>query len=567
MQASAPARRPGDGPLVFTLLFLILAAALVLRLWGLGWGLYDATVARRPHPDEWVVYWVFHWFGQYGNLSPCPNSSGACFFDWGGAYLYLSYAVHALFQPAFDLIPRASMGPAADPQFVEAVLAGRITSVLVSVATVYVTFRLGRAVTGKYTGLVAAGFVALSGLFIELAHFATPDSTTVFLLTAALWAAVEHVKAPSGSSMFRTGALAGLATGSEYNMVMLVVPLMAAWLLAEARRVEWLVWSAVAMGAAWALVNPFAVIQWNDFLDAGLHSLRTRTVDSGIQYGDRWSSYGPAWLYVVRYPLGYGMGLAGTVWLVLGAVWGFIRRTRPNLILVTWIVPYFVLVTLSPAKFMRYSAPLIPPLSVLAAELIVFLVLLPIPWPRYVALAGSLLALLYTTGYDAAYAQLFSQTDTRTQAARWIRANAPAGSRIGFQEIPNGLLNLPYFVVRQRYEPCFSRFSVKRLNGPARYLAVDNYELEAHPDVATSQVEYFLSSLQRRPGYRLAARISHTPKLGPVTFSLAHSPHDWRYVAHTISIYAHVAPGTNVGDYCFPTLPEAVKVLYVPPPA
>ncbi len=566
MREGGSDRRSVDGSLILLLLLLILAAALAFRLWGIGWGLYDSTVSRRPHPDEWVVYWVFHWFGQYGSLSPCPRSGSQCFFDWGALFLYLAYGMHALLQPFLDLIPRSLMGPGADRQFVEAALSGRLTSVVLSVATVYMTFRLGLAVSGKYVGLVSAAFVAISGLLIQLAHFATPDSTTIFFLTAALWAAVEHVRTPRLSRLVLAGVLAGLAAGSEYNMALLVVPLAAAWLLAETRRLGWLAWSVAALGAAWLAVNPFALLQWNAFFEAGLHSLRTRTVDSRLQYGDRWNSYGPTWLYVVRYPLGYGVGFAETIWMVAGVAWALLRRTRRDLVLLSWILPYFVLVTLSPAKFMRYSAPLIPALSVLAAELLVVLFIVPYRWPRFVAVAASLLALLYTTGYDAAYAQLFAQTDARAQAASWISAHAQPGSHIGFQEIPDGLLNLPYFVIGRRYEPCFSRFVSARLVGPAQYVLVDAYEKEAHPDVATGQVDTFLTSLSREPGYRQVAQIRHVPALGPLTFPITASPHDWRYPAHSITIYAHVAPGRNIAGYCFPTMQRALQVLYVPPP-
>lgn len=567
MREGDPRRRPGDGSLILVFLLLILAAALVFRLWGIGWGLYDSTVSRRPHPDEWVVYWVFHWFGQYNDLSPCPRAGSRCFFDWGALFLYIAYGVHALLQPFLDLIPRSVIGPAADKQFVQAALAGRATSVLLSVGTVYLTFRLGRAVSGKYVGLVAAAFVAFSGLLIQLAHFATPDSTTIFFLTAALWAAVEHVRSPSLSSLLRAGALAGLASGSEYNMALLVVPLIAAWLLAESRRLGWLAWSLAAMCGAWILVNPFALIQWNAFLEAGLHSLRTRTVDSRIQYGDRWDKFGPAWLYVVRYPLGYGVGFAETVWMVVGVVWALVRRTRKDLVLLSWVIPYFVLVTLSPAKFMRYSAPLIPGLSVLAAELLVFLFIMPYRWPRIVAAVASVLALLYTTSYDAAYAQLFSQQDARAQAAHWIAAHVRPGTRIAFQEIPDGLLNLPYFVAGHHYEPCFSRFVTARLAGPAQFVLSDSYEKEAHPDVTSRQVDGFLASLPRQPGYREVMQVGRVPTLGPLTFPIASSPHDWRYPAHTITIYAHVTRGKAVSDYCFPTLQRALQALYVPPPA
>lgn len=560
-------RRGRDGPLIAVILVAILLSALVFRAWGAGWGLYDATVSRRPHPDEWVVYWVFHWFGRYGSLSPCPRSGTRCFFDWGALYLYLAYAVHAVLQPFLDLLPRSLIGPDADRQFVQSVVSGRATSILLSVGTVYVTFRLGRAVSHRYVGLVAACFVAVSGLLIQLAHFATPDSTTIFFSTAALWAAVEHLRAPGLARLLPAGILVGLAAGSEYNMVLLVLPLVAAWFLADRRRIDWLACSLLALAGAWVAVNPFAVMQWRAFLDAGIHSLRTRTVDSGLQYGDRWSSYGPTWLYVIRYPLGYGVGFAETACIVAGVGWALLRRSRRDLVLLSWVFPYFVLVTLSPAKFMRYSAPLIPALSVLAAELIVFLLVVPRRRVRLVAAVAAVLALLYTAGYDAAYAQLFAQTDARAEAAGWIAEHAQPGSRIGFQEIPDGLLNLPYFVVRNRYQPCFSQFAVDRLAGPAQYVLVDTYEREAHPEVSSSQVDTFLTALQTTPGYRQDAVIRHVPSIGPFTFPITGSPHDWRYPAHAITIYQHLSTGTSGVNDCFPTLQSALQVLYVPPPA
>lgn len=566
MARVVPEGRARDQRLVLAVLAVILLGAAALRLWGLQWGLFNATVSRRPHPDEWVVYWVFHWFGQYRDLTPCPRPSGQCFFDWGALFLYLGYAVHGVLQPLLDQIPRSAMGARADPQFVQAALSGRITSALLSIGTVYLTFRLGRTISRPAVGLVAAGFVALSGLLIELAHFATPDSTTIFFLTAALWAAAAHVRGSDRRSLIWAGVLAGLAAGSEYNMALLAMPLLAAWLLAQTRPLSWLVWTGLAMGAAWIAVNPYALIESSAFIQAGLHSLRTRTVDSQIQYGDRWSHYGPPWLYVIRYPLGYGVGFASTAWMVAGVLWALLRHRRLDLVLLAWVVPYFLLVTFSPAKFMRYSAPLLPAMSVLAAELIVVLVLFGGRWPRLVALGASLLALLYTAGYDVAYARLFSQPDTRTQAAYWIRVHAAPGTKIAFQEIPDGLLNLPEYVVFHRYRPCFSRFSVRRLSGPARYILVDSYEREAHGLIPGVQVHRFLTALERDRQYRRVARLQHVPSVGPWSFPIANSPHDWRYAAHIITIYAHSVPGTAVGQYCFPTLPQAVKALYVPPP-
>jgi hypothetical protein len=446
-----------------------------------------------------------------------------------------------------------------------AVLAGRLTSVLTSTLTVLVTYRIGLLVRGAASGLVAAGMVALSGLLVQLAHFATPDSTTILFMSLALLAAVRCAQAPTRQAFVLAGAFAGLAMGSEYHMVILVVPLLGAWMLSGRRAWPLLGVAALAMAAAWIAVNPYAVLQSGAFLGANVHSLQVRTVDSGAEYQDRWSPYGPAILYVLRYPLGYGVGFLLAIWLVAGAIWGAVRRDRATLVLLLWILPYFVLVTLSPAKFMRYSAPLLPPLAVLAGAFLVDVTVAARPGVRVVVLAAAAASAIYTFVYDGAYASLFASPDPRQVVTTWLEEHAAPRAAIGFEEIPNGLLNLPYFVTNAGFRPCFSSFQPANLDSRAQYFVLDNYALEEHPDVALSSVDRFRRSLQSDPQYREVLRLQPEPSWLGMTFAIDGSPHDWRYPARSIIVYRHMSTaGASVGQ-CFSTLAAAQQALYVPP--
>ena len=546
-------------------LAVIVLGGLALRLWGLTWGLHDATVSRRPHPDEWVVYWVFRWFDRYSEPNPCPTPQTQCFFDWGGLYLYLGYIARQVLDVVTLVIPLPSFGARADGEFIRAALAGRLLSVVMSTGTIVIGYLLGKALNGRAAGLIAAGIIALSGLLVQLCHFATPDSTTIFFLSLTLLLAVEAARAPSSARFAAAGASAGLATGSEYHMGLLLLPVLGAWLMAGRAR-NGLLLSLLAFVVAWAVANPFAVLQPAAFLDANLHSLRIRTVESGAEYGDRWSQYGPAWLYVVRYPFGYGVGFAMTVWLVAGAIWAIARRRRLDLLVVLWIVAYFILVTLSPAKFMRYSAPLIPPLAVLAGVFAVDLWGMRAAVVRPLVLAAAVATALYSLAYDAAYAQLFSAQDPRQVTTSWIQRHAARHSQIGFEEIPDGLVNLPYFVVDAGYRPCFSGFHVYNLRSPVTYFAVDDYALEQHPvDVGTSGVRAFRSALARDPAYRRVFRVDPVPSFAGLTFPIGHSPHDWRYPAHTITVYGHVGGERNGSGGCYPSLRQALIALHTRP--
>jgi 4-amino-4-deoxy-L-arabinose transferase-like glycosyltransferase len=128
---------------------------------------------------------------------------------------YLSYGLHFLLFPLITLIPAGSFGAHADLEFVRVVLAARIVSALVSTGTVVLVYWLASRAYGRAAGLLAALITALAGLLIQLAHFATPDSTTLFLMTASLVLMYRFLVMPSSGRFAAAGYAVGLAAGSE----------------------------------------------------------------------------------------------------------------------------------------------------------------------------------------------------------------------------------------------------------------------------------------------------------------------------------------------------------------
>lgn len=293
-------------------LFALCAIVLVglgFRCWGLTWGLHNADVSRRPHPDEWPVYWLFRWFGSTHSLNPCPTPGSRCFFDWGTVFPYIAYAVHFLVSPVLGLIPASAFGRQADLTFVRFVLAGRITTAVLSTATIVVVYQLARRAFGGRAGLAAALVMAISGLAIQLAHFATPDATTGFLMSCTLLAIFLAMQRPSLARFAVAGGLAGLTAGTEYHMFLLAVPLTTGWVLSERRDLRCLGTGYAAIAVMYLVSNPYILAEPGAYLSALEHAVRIRTVQSQQVYGEQWTPYEPAWLYVVRYALGYGVGL------------------------------------------------------------------------------------------------------------------------------------------------------------------------------------------------------------------------------------------------------------------
>lgn len=518
---------------------LIIPVGFALRAAGLAWGMADATVSARPHPDEWVLYWLFHWFHTQQLFNPCPGAN-QCFFDWGSIYIDAAYLVHLIMPPAL----LAALGPfgTADPRFVHAVLTGRLLSLLLSTLTIWVVYRLGRRLGAPPVGLLAALITALFTLLIQLAHFATPDSTTTLLVSLALWACVVALDRPSLPQFALSGLLLGLAVGSEYHMVLLAVPLAVAWWLGGSHRARLLLAATAVSILTYAVTNLYSLLEWRSFLAASLHTLQIRTVESGVQYQGRFNAYGPDWLYLVRFPLGYGAGFALAAWLMAGVLFA-LSRVRPGLlVLYSWVLAYGLLVSLSPAKFMRYSAPLVPALAVLAALGTVY------GWRALAPPLRPLLSLLLsatvllTLVYDLAYDGLFTRPDTRLQAAAWLRAHARPGARVEFASWPDGVVDLPYYVQDAGFQTCYANFNPRALIG-ARYALLDRYSLEDHTGATEAQARTFRQRVVSSSRFRLVDRLAPAPHLLWFRFPLAASPHDWRYPDHVVSIYQAVDPG------------------------
>jgi Dolichyl-phosphate-mannose-protein mannosyltransferase len=549
---------------------ILLSAAILTasgyRLWGIAWGLQDADVSRRPHPDEWAIYWLWNWFDHYRSLSPCPNAAAKeCFFDWGTVYIYLSYGWHFLLAWPMAHLPPIAFGERADPVFVKVVLAGRLFSALASIVTVLVVYLIGRQAYGSGAGVAAAWAIALSGLPIQLAHFATPDSTALLFLSLSLLGMILVVQHPTMGRYVFVGASIGLAAGAQIQLFLLVGPLFLAWYLDRQRRLSLLVLGLASAIFAFFLSNPYALLDTPNFLAALHHTLLIRTTLADIEYQGRFAAYGPDWLYVVRYPFGYGAGFAMTFVFLLGLGGALFRRQREDIVLLGWAVPYFLVISFSSVKFMRYSAPLFPVFALFAGRTVAEILWAGSRALSLVGRAGLVVAVLSSMAYDAAYVGTFASPDPRWQTTQWLRLHAALGSHVAFEQLPNGLLNLPYFISPTGFPPCIARFRTGSLAGQATYVMTDGYGKEEHPRISSLQVKEYQHALQHDRDYKLVHRVSSVPTFLGLAFPIAGAPHDWRYPDHEIKVYLHRSvPRQQTPDFCFPSLPAAIWALYTP---
>jgi hypothetical protein len=261
---------------------------------------------------------------------------------------------------------------------------GRVLSVLFDLATVALVYAIGRRSYGTAAGLLAAAFMALAVMPIQLAHFFVTDTWLTTFVTAALFAALVGAGRGRALTFALAGFFVGCAVATKGTAALLAFPVAVALYLAAttpfrgwratARRFVGLgTTTAAAALVALLLFEPYALLDpWTYLRDLGEQSaIIGGKLDA--PYTRQFIGTLPL-IYQGKNLLGWGLGpLLGTAALcgTVAAGWRAWRRaSRADIILLSWVVPYTLLIASYEAKFTRYLLPLLPPLVLFAGALL-----------------------------------------------------------------------------------------------------------------------------------------------------------------------------------------------------
>jgi len=205
-----------------SILLLILILALALRL---AYGLSQdrLSVYDREQGDSW-------WYLEYGRLltvsrEPGPPPSGPVYLLWTGIPQQLLNAPNILkFQPVYLKnagIPVDTTGASAAIGLI------RIVQAVISTITCYLAYRLAWNIgKDERAGLLAAGLLAFSPVFVlESAQILT-ETLYLFLLSSALWLYIASTQT-ARPAPYRALALVGVILGiaALTRAVLLAFPL------------------------------------------------------------------------------------------------------------------------------------------------------------------------------------------------------------------------------------------------------------------------------------------------------------------------------------------------------
>ena len=495
-------------------ILVILAAALGLRLYGLGW---DEGYPYTPHPDERFILskaaeLSLPGLGDLGILLDADLSTwNPRRFAYGSLPLYLLKGV----QTSYELLAEQ---PLHDPR-----IAGRVISALADFATVVLVFLLGSMAYGRRVGLIAAGLVATAVIHVQLSHFFAVDTLLTLFVVGGLYFLVRVARHGRTGDSVAAGALIGLGLATKVS----IAPLLGAFALAhvmyalsmlssvdvpfDRRRRRAAVGLAAGAGTAFAVLvvaQPYMFLDWDrfyaDVIEQSEMVRRIRDYPYTRQYIDT-----TPYLYHVRqlatWGLGWPLGLvawgglafaalrglrlsvgaayivagvalpaallvysasavaivvaSGIALLALAATLPFrSAESRTDVLLLSWVVPYFLVIGSFDVKFLRYLLPITPFMLLFGARMLTAV------WDRAVAYRSTLKPYLVVGGivllgasifYTLAYVSIYSERHTAVRASEWIDENVRGPNTILKEHWEESLPELYAYNVRELklYDP------------------------------------------------------------------------------------------------------------------
>jgi len=379
------------------------------------------------HPDERAVV------SAVQRLSFSPFRWNPDFFAYGSLPIYIARVVAGV---------TSYVDPAA-ATYDGIIVNGRRQSAIFGVLTVFLLFLLGRRLFDEKVGLMAALLLAACALHIQNSRFLAVDVTLTFMVLLSLFQFLRVSDEGRWRDYIAAGATIGLAAACKFSAMPLFLPLgiAALYRLIVERRffaVTGKVIAAVlAAFVAFALAEPYALLDFDRFYhDIVEQSGMVRNAGQ-FAYTTQYM-HTPKYVYDLTQMAVWGMGPAlglAAIWATLlrvGAAWR--NRNAKDWILLSWVIPFFLITGWFEVKFPRYLLPIYPLVILWAAEWIVRRY-------RQGGILGRSLAPLVVVGTLAtgtAFLSTYTQEHTVVRASQWVYKHIPAGSKILSQDWDEG---------------------------------------------------------------------------------------------------------------------------------
>ena len=404
----------------------ILIAGFGLRVVGINIGLPEA-----PDPREAII--------AQDVLNLIQFTAPPQTYNWPGtAWFYIIAAVAKLLSFVGLPLTEASV-----------ILLARCINVLLSTATLWFTYAIGRHAYNRRVGQIAAGLLAVAMLHAtNESRFALVDIPATFCVTLFLWIALR-ARSPSSVLTFRTTVWLGVIVGIGFAVKFTTIFVCFSLLTFIGTKHFYRRFATIIGVSAltFTLLCPYWLIdlispEWNlffsDFWYEATHYHKGHfglisTAESG--WFQRF-----VYLWVL---LKWGMGLPLALLVGFGVVRALVSlksSVSAETLLLAFVIPYLLFIGIHKVKFARHLLILYPALTVLAAIVLanlfkitdkgssLFMSGKPKGYVIFQKWGGSIIVgivVIYSFVYTAAFASVMLAQPTRVAASEWISAHIP----------------------------------------------------------------------------------------------------------------------------------------------
>ena len=412
-----------ESGIVLACLGSILLLTLLLRLYGIGWGLPTSLHPYYSyHPDEVPLLMWSQWLSQ-GQLV-------AKQFIYGGTFYFLILRACIYFG---DMLGGFIGGFNA---LANAILVARYLQVSLALLTVLLVYECGRLLYDRKTGLVAALVLALAPAHIVATQTVRPDAISAFLVVLIVFLAAKLLRSePSGRTklLMYSGIAIGAVSAFRLPLIGFGLLPVAAYVVSRQRGTgnslwrllfDWnALWLVVAVGLTYVVLSPHTLM----YPEAFIMGMKVTASYETVVFPDA-VDRGPIFFQYAWRLLHQALGYPGYFLALGGVVYALVRRSVEDKIVLAGIGLYFIMLASVSLTFVRYTLPILPLLAVMSGVAVVRITehVHHSHTHRIVYIvAGVILA--WTLASDIALLHVTASKNSRIQASEWITRNIPKG--------------------------------------------------------------------------------------------------------------------------------------------
>ncbi len=443
------------------------------------------------HPDERAIA------DAVGRISFDPSNLqlNPQWFNYGTFPIYVTSLVNGLLGQ-FDSFRN----------YDSTILIGRGVTAAISTLTVWLLIGLGTRLYNRQVGLLAGALLGACVLHVQNSRFMTTDNFLTFVVLVALYALIGVVQRGRWRDYIFAGFVIGLAGATKFSAMPLLAPLGVALLVRSYREgsiVPLLGKGFVALFAVFAgfaIGQPYALLDFDTFQRHIAEQGRMVRSAGLLPYTNQYIG-APKYLYelqqIVLWCMGPALGLAA-IWATARQVVGLARsRSGEHLVLLSWVVPYFLVTGWFEVKFVRYLLPIYPIVILWAAAW-----LWGMAQRSRIGRAAMWTVLGMTLAFLLAHMSIYLRPHTIVTASDWVYRHVPPGSTMVTQHWDEGfpfhlpgrqradvkVIELPYYdgeikmrsISEDLAKADYLAFQTNRLYGaitraPDKYRLTNNY--------------------------------------------------------------------------------------------